>query len=107
MIDRQNRTYVQYAVERLKNAGFVHHYTSMKSEACYYRLPDRNCLIRIAMHSSRPPKRMHSGSLPTVARITFSEGYSAKSWDTVDGQIFKAVGRYFMYKSDEIEGDKP
>jgi hypothetical protein len=101
MIDALKRTYCEYAAERLKAAGFVHHYTSMKSEACYYRYPGRNCLIRIATHAgSRAPKSLPAESLPTVARITFGQTYNPKSWDAVDAQICRAVGRYFMWTGD-------
>lgn len=101
MIDAQNRTYCEYAAERLKAAGFVHHHTSMKSEACYYRYPGKKCLIRIATHGSRAPRTLPTDSLPTVARITFGKTYNPKSWDAVDAQIYRAVGRYFMWTSDE------
>lgn len=107
MVDSQRRTYCEYAVERLKAAGFVHHYTSMKSEACYYRYPGRDCLIRVAVHGSRAPTTLPAGSLPTVARITFGSTYNPKSWDAVDSQIYRAVGRYFMYKSDGKESGQP
>ena len=96
-VDKQKRTYCEYATERLKLAGFVHNHTSMKSEACYYRYPGRNCLIRIATHAGSTPKNLPCDSLPTVARITFGKTYNPKSWDAVDAQIFRAVGRYFMW----------
>lgn len=52
----------------LKRAGFVLVNVSMRSEACYFRLPGRHGLLRVACHSQRHPP---IGLGPVVATLTF------------------------------------
>ena len=57
------------AGEMLRAAGFERRHTSMKSEATYYGLPDRDEVIRVAAHRSRRHERTEA---PCVATITFN-----------------------------------
>jgi len=89
------------AAEMVKQAGFIHHKTSMKTEACYYRWPDRSDLLRIATHSK-------GGNLmlgKIVSRITFNgccydqPGMMKIADQKVESTVAAAIGRYFMVSS--------
>jgi hypothetical protein len=87
-----------YAADLLKQAGFEHRYTSMKSEACYYGLPGREEVIRIAAHAHGHGDR---ALMPIIVRLTFAapsaESLSVhKSWDQVDNRVANALGYYVL-----------
>jgi hypothetical protein len=83
------------AAKKLKAAGFHCAYTSMRSEACYYRLGNRTGLLRVAAHRlGRTESRRFE--TPIWACLTIPETYSPKSDCGFDAQIYLAVGRYVM-----------
>jgi len=86
---------IEYAVSRLKEAGFVHVYSSMKSEACYYALKDRTGVIRVAAHrySTKTDKAITN---PVLSCLTFGENCNPNTEDALDSLIEQAVGRYVM-----------
>lgn len=94
--------YCEHAAEKLRAAGFVLNYISMKSEACYYEHPARKgYVIRVAAHRySRTEDKLlphHIGKM--IACITFAPGCFnniPKSWEAIDAVIYKAVGQYFI-----------
>jgi hypothetical protein len=57
------------AGELLKGAGFERRYTSMKSEACYYALPGRSDVIRVAAHRVSRSERWQA---PIAVTLTFN-----------------------------------
>lgn len=99
---KQCLEYCEYAAEKLRKAGFVLNYTSMKSEACYYEHPARKgYCIRIAAHrfSGAENRALPCDIAKTLVSITFSPGCfseAPKSWDAIDTIIYKAVGEYFV-----------
>lgn len=89
-----------HAAGLLKRAGFDLHYTSMKSEACYYRLPDRAELVRIAAHRH---DRGTAGLGKIVARVTFPDelggtrsGSPDYSEAHVQNMTASAIGWYML-----------
>ena len=88
------------AAEKLRAAGFHLAYTSMRSEACYYRLGNRSGLLRIAAHRlGRTESRKFD--TPVWACLTIPETYTPKSDCGFDAQIYLAVGRYIMMAGSE------
>lgn len=103
--------YCQYAVERVKEIGFEHVYTSMKSEACYYRHAMKpGCLLRIAQHAFGRTEKTKIISMvnthgETVANIIFSPDNckaEGMSWEAIEARIFNAVGRFFLYRKEKV-----
>ena len=94
------------AAEMVKQAGFVHHKTSMKTEACYYRWPDRGDLLRIATHA----KGGDPAQGKIVSRITFNGGlYEPPGMmkiadQKVESTVASAIGRYFLASAAALEG---
>jgi hypothetical protein len=93
---------IEYAVGLLKVAGFEHRYTSMKSEACYYGLPGRDEVIRVAAHAHGHGDR---ATMPIICRLTFCyrSHYEAgaglplhKSWEKVEEMVARTVGYYVL-----------
>jgi len=85
----------QYASEVLKAAGFILAATSLKSEACYYKLPNKPALLRVAAHrTSRTENRLMSE--PVIANITFAPK-NKYCMEAVRHIINYAVGKYFLY----------
>jgi hypothetical protein len=90
-----------YAAKALKNLGFVKSYTSMQSEACYYKLPNAKGLIRVASHRfGRTEQRINQEKV--IAIITFGENYFYNSIDKVDSYIAASVGKYLMLQKQSI-----
>ena len=89
------------AAEFVKRAGFVFIVASMKSDACYYGLPGRRGLLRIADHgkASRNPWSEYG---PTIGSVTFPRGAANKRGfmmlnDTViENQVAYNIGLYMI-----------
>lgn len=87
----------------LKRAGFVLVNVSMRSEACYYRIPGRHGLLRVASHGMRHPP---SGLGDVVATPTFrpngpapgseSRGTLRIAEEKIDHMIALAAGQYLL-----------
>ena len=83
----------------LKEAGFVLENQSMRTEACYYRWPDRVDLIRIATHKS---KRSMIGLGNVVSRITFNGNRNDQPGEiricdeAIENRVMWAIGKYFL-----------
>lgn len=88
------------AGDMLKRAGFVHFQTSMKTEAVYYRWPDRHHLIRVAAHGGRAPRGSMRDNV--VAKVTFRGTHCAPpgmmniSDEKVRVMVAHAIGVYFL-----------
>lgn len=87
------------AAEMLKAVGFERVTTSMRSEACYYRLPSRHGVLRIAAHGSS------SGMIGLdhiVSRLTFkgssfdAPGTMVLSEDKFQTMVAIALGQYML-----------
>ena len=93
------------AAEMIKSAGFILDSVSMKTETCYYRLPDRSQLLRISNHSYRRNRNL--GFDNVVAKITFSGCHldpfgKMKILDSkMESMVAGAIGRYFLNSSPE------
>ncbi len=87
------------AATMLRAAGFIFVNVSMKTEACYYRWPDRPHLLRIAAHRLKNPP---IGLGPVVSKITFNgthvdrPGMMKIADPKVDAVVEQAIGRYFL-----------
>jgi len=79
----------------LKAIGFVHAYTSMRSEACYYAIPGYSGLLRLATHKNKSPNQQWKGR-PVVAKLTFTASTKFKSEVQFMDHIASAVGRYML-----------
>ena len=83
----------------LKDAGFVHYQTSMKTEACYYRWPDRPHLLRLASHSGG---KTRNGLGPVAAKLTFTGNVHSRpgtmrlAHEKFEQMVALAVGQYFI-----------
>lgn len=86
---------VDYAVARLKRAGFELAYASMKSEACYYRFPGRDGVIRVAAHRYGGAAD-YAVTLPVFACLTFGRQMRPRSDAALETVVALAVGRYFL-----------
>lgn len=87
------------AGEMLKRAGFILHHVSRGTEACYYRLPDRGALLRVAAHSNKQPLIGHP---PVAARVTFNgthvtaPAYIKIADQKVEAMVALAIGQYML-----------
>ena len=87
------------AADMLRGAGFVLHTASRKTEACYYHLPGRNELLRVATHTSNG-RTMGLGKV--VSKITFGNDASERpgtlriSNEKVESLVAGAIGRYMI-----------
>jgi hypothetical protein len=79
----------------LRAAGFQLFHTSLKSEACYYELPGRPGLMRVATHKSKRATHRLSGR-PVCARITFSPNMRPRSADGFRRMVALAVGQFML-----------
>ena len=91
------------AAEMLKKAGFELRHTSRRSEACYYALPGRDDLIRVAAHKWGGV----SGLSRVSAKITFSQGDSRPGHmkmhpDKVRNMVAQAIGFYMMKSKESL-----
>lgn len=78
----------------LRQVGFVHCYTSMKSEAAYYALPGRIGLLRVAAHSK---DNGHGTAGKTVSRLTLPKATVQNiSDEKFEMLVALAVGQYVM-----------
>lgn len=90
LVDRANRM--------LRDAGFERASVSLKSEATYWRWPDRQGVLRVSSHK-------FSGGLAglnrVVARLTFRGGYGHRhrvcmSDERFEDMVAMAIGRYLL-----------
>ena len=90
------------ASQLLKKVGFILDYTSMKTEACYYRYPEKWGLIRVAAHKVRAQP---VGLGPIVAKITFNvnihdtPGMMRIADEKFQNTVAVVIGRYFIATS--------
>lgn len=85
---------IEYSVGLLKMSGFKLWYTSLKSEACYYKLGDRVGLLRVAAHRFSPAESRLLTS-PVWSCLTFPQN-GPRSVDALHTHIASAVGRYIL-----------
>ena len=80
------------AAKLLKQSGFVLHWASMKSEACYYRFAERGALLRVSTHKGGDgPIGI---GLPVVSNVTFCDPrFRTHHMETT---MAAAIGRYMM-----------
>jgi hypothetical protein len=95
------------AAELLKAAGFVHVWTSMKSEAAYYRWPDRSAVIRVAAHKFQRGNNERQNH-PIATTLTFNDGKDALGRMSITDERVRmmtaaAIGLYFMKSRAEME----
>lgn len=84
------------AARCVRCAGFVHVWTSMSSEACYYAFPGRHGTLRIATHS-KGGKNPNMKDGPTVVSITFPEVNSRGfSHEHVENYAANDIGLYLI-----------
>lgn len=90
---------IERCVALLKSAGFELRSASMRSEACYYGLPGRDELIRVAIHSKKKP---HPGLIKVVTKITINgrhcdpTGEITINPEKIHGIVAGAIGRYML-----------
>ncbi len=91
------------AADILKSVGFVLHSVSMKSEACYYKFPRRNGVLRVSTHSS---KHQMIGLDFVAARLTFNPkgcndapGMVIADAAAVEHRTAQAIGQFFIATS--------
>ena len=93
---------VDFAVKAVKKAGFVFVYSSVKSEACYYRLGDREGSLRVAAHRFGHRSEGRLLSFPVWSCLTFPN-HQIRSAEAALSMIDIAVGRYIMYPHTRLE----
>lgn len=81
-----------YAAGLLKRVGFEHVYTSLKSEACYYAIPGRADVLRVAGHRYGGQE---FGLASVVCCLTIT---SSKNWGEVQiaEMTARAIGYYYL-----------
>jgi hypothetical protein len=87
------------AATALVTAGFILDYVSQKSEARYYRWPDRDDLLRLAAHRKKtePP-----GMKRIASKLTFNGSIHILpdeiriADEKIEGAVAQAIGRYFL-----------
>ena len=90
------------AARTLKASGFILHCALQSSESCYYRLPDREQLIRVSTHSAKGGQNSLAPSDVVSSKITFNgtnlspPGYIRIDDHKVEMIIMEAIGRYFV-----------
>lgn len=92
------------ASKLLKSAGFELRTVSMQSEACYYGLPDRAALLRVAAHRGERRARRQQVIThgPVVASINFGSrtgsipGTVKFNEVSVENSLCLAVGKYVL-----------
>lgn len=87
-----------HAIERLREAGFVRKYVSMKTEATYWQYPGRAGVLRIAAHQ---PRNKDWGLDEVHAFITFRGGRHHRTQmstgpERVEAVIWLAIGQYMV-----------
>ena len=90
------------AAAMLKAVGFRLVYVSMRSEACYYALPDHPGVIRVAAH--RYGRTEGRGSMwKVLGKIGFSGTEPENiSTERIRNHVRYAVGQYFMARLEEV-----
>lgn len=87
------------AADLVKSAGFELRHVSRRSEACYYGLPGRRALLRIAAHSKNDD---WVGLTNVVARVTFNGtclnalGEMRLLPEKLENMVATAIGRYML-----------
>lgn len=87
------------AIEALKSIGFQLRAVSQKSEACYFALPGRSAVLRVATHRY---KKSAIGLGPVVATLTFTDrgqrmpGHIRLSEVAFENRLYLAVGQYLF-----------
>lgn len=79
------------AAAYLKQIGFEHRYTSRKSEACYYGMPGKESVLRVAAHRYGGQEW---GMMPVIECLTFTARQYAEI--QVAERTAAAVGHYFL-----------
>ncbi len=81
-----------YVADLLKAVGFEHRWSSMKSEACYYALPDRREVLRVAAHRYAGPE---FGMAPVIVCVTFTQSMNWGEHKLHD-MTARAIGMYHL-----------
>lgn len=91
----------RHAGEIAQRAGFQLRHRSLKSEACYFGLPGRRGLLRIAAHAGKG--EIIDGQ-PIIAKLTFVYASPREAqrqsllvtMDQLEAQTASAIGRYMI-----------
>lgn len=89
----------EQASSLLKLAGFELRNVSMRTEACYFALPCRTELLRVALHKR---KRPFPGLTSVVAKLTLTgrgcepAGFIWMRQDKIETLVANAIGRYML-----------
>ena len=83
------------AAEHLRRAGFRLVHASMRSEACYYGLPGRDGLLRVAAHRFSGGERQRTAD-PVHACLTFQANGLPQSEEKLETMVALAVGRFVL-----------
>lgn len=84
---------IDEAVKLLKGIGFLHSYTSMKSETGYYGRPGWKGVIRVSTHRwGRGAQR--DSVMPVAAHNAFGINQGVFSAADIERRCCEAVGRY-------------
>lgn len=90
------------AAKELRRAGFELRNASTKSEACYYGLPGREALLRIAAHSKQKGKLGMNKVVSTLTfcggagGVTVASGEMKLHPDKFEQMVAQAIGRYML-----------
>lgn len=96
------------AAKELRRIGFELRNASMKSEACYYALPGRKSLLRIAAHSKQKDQ---IGMTNVVSKLTFCGGAGGIDMhsgnmrlhpDKFEQMIALSIGRYLLKSKETL-----
>lgn len=95
------------AGEMLRNAGFEHRKTSMRSEAVYYGWPGRHQVIRVARHKAG---QSELNGVPVMASVVFNErnfkpdaaGVRSISRGYIIREVGAAIGQYMLASSGTV-----
>lgn len=82
------------AADLLRSFGFQHKRTAMKTESCYYGLPDYDGTIRISAHRYNRSEARANG-FPVLSMVTFGHNQGKVSDIAVHDRVITALGNYF------------
>ena len=100
-----------HAATLVKMAGFVFDSASMKGEACYYKWPGKDYLLRIAAHRYTGPRSKKATKV--IAKITFGSecagypGYSTISYEKAREMVARGIGQYLLRIAELGNGSHP
>lgn len=95
------------AAAMLRDAGFELRYVSMKTEACYYGLPGRTSLLRVATHGYGGGGNKRGPTTPVAAKLTFNgcqgdqPGHMRLAEQKFETMVASAIGCYMLATAKE------